>query len=146
MREYVSARIADGDLEFDTSFLFEHATHLNEDLHKYVLSLRPKFTYPVGELGIDKLDVRIALKELVEIAEDLAKLDTALADVKSKTTDFSQAMGLQFGYLNLPWKLKVYDADDGQLRMGGEDLDRIARRPPPASPRGGRSPRRFRKG
>jgi hypothetical protein len=77
---------------------------------------------PWGELILDKLNLKIALRELVDLGQGMVSFQEATADVRQGALEFNTEFMRMVRVLHLPWKTELTQvAGEHQIRVDGLD-------------------------
>jgi hypothetical protein len=141
LRLLVSSPTSDSNL--DLHQFSESIQLITTQVNETFLAVSPRFTFSSGELIQDKLQVKIALKELVEISSGLVQFEEATRAVKQLAFQFNDELMDIVRSLQLPWRVTLTSPNGRDIMVDGivtEEKPAFLRLP---KVRGGsRSPRR----
>jgi hypothetical protein len=107
------------------------------------LSVSPRFTFSSGELIHNKIQVKIALKELLELAGGLLQFEEATVTVRQLTFQFNDELMDVIHSLQLPWNITLTSPNERVILIHGiEPTDQTAFLTPPEKKSALKSPRR----
>jgi hypothetical protein len=126
--------------ELDLNKFLELVQQIILHVNNTFLIVSPRFTYSSGELIQDKLQVKIALKELTELTSGLVRFDEGIRAVKQLAFLFNSHLMDAMGVLRLPWQITLTSPNEKAIRIDRFDTADTPPPPPPLK----RTPRRRR--
>jgi hypothetical protein len=141
-REFMDWRLraASREADFDARRFLLFVERVGEEITDVFLDVAPKFTYASGELIQDKLQVKIALKELSDLARGIVRFQDAAVAVRDLVFQFNKDLMDAMQALGLPWNVALSCPNDKLIMFEGAVLEEKPAEPRVAGKAG--SPRR----
>jgi hypothetical protein len=124
--------------DFDAQRFLQFMEAISAEIAEVFLDVLPRFTFASGELIQDKLQVKIALKELSELARGIVRFQEATAAVRDLVFQFNKDLMEAMQTLGLPWSVALSCTDDTHILIEGVALEEKS----PELPKKKSSPRR----